>query len=138
MARQRKPAAVLERTGRFRHDPQRRRKDVKGKGELPSTPPAWLQLSAIQTALYSRIAELIPDGVASGSDVIIVALAARALAKVQSGKFRSADMAQLRALLNSLALSAPARAALGAGGSDAETNPFDEFTGRGARAQAPN
>lgn len=127
MAAQRKPAALLERAGRFRHDPQRRRRDVKGRGELPALPPAWLQLNAIQTALYTHIGALIPEGIASGSDVIQVALAARALAKIQSGKYRSADMAQLRALLNGLALSPAARAALGAPGGGAEENPFDEF-----------
>lgn len=107
---------------------------MKGRGALPALPPAWLQLNAIQTALYTQIAAIIPEGVATGSDVIAVALAARALAKVQSGKYRSADMAQLRALLNSLALGPAARAALGAPGAGQDDNPFDEFgTPRGSK-----
>lgn len=137
MAAQRKPATLHERSGAYRHDPKRRRRDVKGRGELPGLPPAWLQLNAIQTALYTQIAAIIPEGVATGSDVIVVGLAARALAKIQHGKYRSADMAQLRALLNSLALGPAARAALGAPGGGQEENPFDEF-GKPPRASKPN
>lgn len=127
MAQQRKPAVVLERAGRFAHDPQRRRADLKGKGELPATPPAWLKLNAAQVEIYHRLRDLIPDGVATGSDLITVAMLARWVAKIQSGKGKSSDIAQIRALANSLGMSASARAALGAGGGGRKANPFEEF-----------
>lgn len=139
MPAQRKPSSLQERKGAYRKDPQRRRKDPKGKGTLPASPPAHLRLSAALAEIWREVVAALPPAVATGSDRFVVERLVRLLARSRSPRaaWKAADESQLRAYLNSLGLSPAARANLAGAGGEEEKNPFERFgRGRSARGGA--
>lgn len=133
----RKPSAVLERNGSFQHNAKRRRKDPKGRGELPTAAPAELGLDQFQARAWQEIVDAIPEGVGTGSDRFVVELTARALGTVRrTGQVKAAELAQLRVYLGSLALSPADRAKLATAPDDAGEDPFAEFGGGAPGAAA--
>jgi phage terminase small subunit len=143
MPAQRKPSALQERKGAFRKDPQRRRRDPKGKGALPANPPRHLALNEKLAETWREVVAWLPAGIATGSDRFVVERLVRLLHRSRSrGSWKAADESQLRAYLNALGLSPAARANLAGAGSDKPPeNPFARFGGardRGTGAALPN
>src|SRR4051812_5446681 len=72
MARHRLPTELLERSGAFDHDPQRR--EARSDEPLPSgplgDPPEYF--SAAQKAIWHELAEQVPEGVLTIADRILV------------------------------------------------------------------
>lgn len=129
MPAHRKPSEQLERAGAFRKNPNRRRKDLAGRGELPKSPPSHLRQVKGATEAWREIVATIPTGVATGSDRFIIERAAILLARSRTelAGFTSNHESQLRAYLGNLGLSPESRSRLGSGnGKDPKPNPFAE------------
>jgi hypothetical protein len=86
MARPRKPTALLELTGAFKHDPQRRRPDEpKPDGPLGPPPAAFgddLELKSI----WEELAEIVPANVLTSADRWLVELTCRVMMQIRSGE----------------------------------------------------
>jgi len=80
MARPRKPTAVLELSGAFEHDPQRKRADPEPAGPV-GEPPRWL--SPIAAQCWREMVADAPARVLTSADRPVLAVAARIYAKVQ-------------------------------------------------------
>lgn len=81
MARPRKPTNVLELTGAFKKDPQRRREDAEPVGEL-TAPPAHINGAVLHA--WKEIAKYAPRDVLTNSDRLSLELAANLLAQFRN------------------------------------------------------
>jgi len=127
---------MLEKQGAFRHNPQRRRTPPKGRGKLPGEPPEDLDLERWETKAWKEIVRSIPPGVATGSEIILVEVAARLLGRLRrSVDLNGSQISQLRYILTDLGCSPAARERLGLPESDEDDGGFGEFSP--ARAAAP-
>ena len=77
MARPRKPAKILEFTGAFKKDPQRRREDLPGVGDFNPLPPATLHQSIVP--YWAEVVSQINPVVLTASDVSSIKIMARLL-----------------------------------------------------------
>ena len=109
MSRPRKAAKILEARGAFKANPQRRRKDIDGVGPI-SDPPDYF--TDLEHEMWSRIVQMVPPGVVTGSDDILIEILARSWAKLrltETEDITAAQMAQIINGCNSLCLSPQAR-----------------------------
>lgn len=98
MARPRKPTNVLELTGAFKKDPQRRREDAEPVGEL-TAPPAHINGAVLHA--WKEIAKYAPRDVLTNSDRLSLELAANLLAQFRNDPldFPAAKLVRLEAML---------------------------------------
>lgn len=139
MPRPRKPSKALEREGAYRHNPQRRRNPPKGRGKLPASPPDHLELERWEVKAWREIVASIPDGVATGSEVLLVEMASRLLGRLRrSVDLNGSQISQLRYILSDLGCSPAARERLGVRDPREEDDQgFGEFGAGESQPQAP-
>ena len=71
MSRARKPTAILEQTGAFKKNPNRKRAaEPEPTGKLSYEPP--LHLNEEEKAMWFEIVNIVPPGVLTNSDALIV------------------------------------------------------------------
>jgi len=109
MARPRKPTALLELNGAFRHDPQRTRVDPEDDRPFGDPPE---DLTPEQVVQWHRIVRGAIEGVLKFSDRISVEWAAELLVKKKIGAASSAELTILRGLLNAFGMDPSGRAKL--------------------------
>lgn len=126
MPRARKPTALLELTGAFKKNPQRKKNRIaepKPTGELGERVE---RLTKLEAACWDRIVKLAPPGVLKDSDEAIVELTARLWARLKSGKAKAADATQLRTCLQQLGMTPASRSLVSVPGAS-EANEFTEL-----------
>jgi len=129
MARPRKPSKILERSGAFRHNPQRRRRDARGVGTLPPEAPMHLELTRHEALAWKELVAVIPPGVVTDSERFVVEMAARIVGRVRkTGEYSPALLGQLRLYLGSLGLTPSDRARLAVPEEDPGADGFEEFS----------
>lgn len=129
MARPRKPSKILERSGAFRHNPQRRRRDARGVGTLPPEAPMHLELTRHEALAWKELAAVIPPGVVTNSECFLVEMAARTIGRVRkTGECSPALLGQLRLYLGSLGLTPSDRARLATPEEESDDDGFGEFS----------
>ncbi len=104
MPRPRKPTAVLELTGAFRKDPQRKRArsaEPVPTGEIGDAP---VHFDAQLAAIWYEVISLIPAGVPTAADRIIVELTCSLVHGLRNGTSERGDKALLRSCLASLGM----------------------------------
>ena len=105
MARPRKPTAVLELTGAFKKDPQRkraRRGEPMPTGEIGAPPTHF---DARLKATWYEILSMAPAGVLTGADRILVELTCSLLNGLRTSTCERGDKALLKGCLASLGMS---------------------------------
>ena len=127
MGRPRKPSNVLEFTGAFAKDPQRRRQDAEGAGPFSADAPKHLPRDVVPA--WRWVVERLPKVAVTSSDEVAVEMAARLLAFVWSYPVPDQKiMAELRMWLRELGMTIQARTKIPAatpnGGN--KGNPFAE------------
>ena len=126
MPRPRKSSVVLEAKGAFKKDPQRKREDVRGVGEIGEPPETFTDQ---ERELWRKIAKMVPAGVVTGSDGLIMEALARYWAKFRETKsedITAAQVGQLIAGCNALCMSPQSRTKIQAP-KDEKKNPFEGF-----------
>ncbi|HEN8733336.1 TPA: hypothetical protein U8207_001723 [Pseudomonas putida] len=127
MARPRKPTNVLELTGAFKKDPQRRREDAEPVGEL-TAPPAHINGAVLHA--WKEIAKYAPRDVLTNSDRLTLELAANLLAQFRTNPldFPAAKLVRLEAMLGKFGMTPADRSKVGGGKKDApKGNAFAEL-----------
>ena len=138
MANRRKPAAVHDLNGSWDHDPQRRRVEPQGEGELSRTPPACLDGLPGAGAAWLWILDRIPPVLRSGSDEIAVSRFAVLLGRAMtSDEFTSSDESLLKSYITAFGMSPEARAKLGTPikKDPPKVDPLAKFRSRVAKAE---
>lgn len=113
MARPRTATNILEMKGAFTKNPQRARKsEPKGKGTFRKTAPP--HLNEEQKAVWREVVRLVPAGVLTGSDQVVVEIAAVLLEEFRRAgeDMHAARLTRLCALLGRLGLDPSGRASL--------------------------
>lgn len=108
-----KPSKILELTGAFKKDPQRKNhQEPEGKGEFNKDPPAHLTNS--QKTHWHEIIGLVPDGVLTGSDVLQVEIVVGLLDmyREEKGRVHVSVIQRLTSEMGKLGLDPAARAKL--------------------------
>jgi phage terminase small subunit len=106
----RKPVEVLELTGRYKHDPQRRRPPAPKSDEPIGGPPVWLH-EHLKPIWYEFISQA-PPGVLTHSDRYILAVACDLALKLRMGMLKGPEIAQLRLALVEMGMTPVARTRL--------------------------
>ena len=102
MARPRKPTAVLELTGAFKKDPQRRRKnEPKPGGPIGEPPPGF---NAELKVIWRELVTAVPAGVLTISDRWLVELACRTMHDVRRGAALASERNLLLSCLSRMGL----------------------------------
>lgn len=114
MSRLRKPSVIQELTGKFAHDPGRRRVDPEASGSVPLVPPDRLGLDEWEAQAWVDISGALSEvqGVGKHADWISVEAAARTLGKLRRDGYTDATVGQLRLFLSRFGLDPAGRAAL--------------------------
>lgn len=130
MARPKKPAVLQERSGAWRHDPQRRRVDARGSGSLPTEPPDHLGLTDDEAALWREAAALVSTDMVTGSDRLTFERFVRLMARSrrEGAELPPAHETLLMRYLRKLGLDPEGRAVLGSASTDS-ANPFADIAG---------
>jgi hypothetical protein len=81
MARPRKPTAILELSGAFKHDPQRARGDEPQPTGGLGAPPEYMKQT--ERAAWRELAEVASPGVLTNADRWLVELACRLMARLR-------------------------------------------------------
>lgn len=124
MGRPRKPTPVLELTGAFRKDPQRRRDaEPVGEGPLGDPPPTWDNDEELRS-IWQEIVSITPSGVLTRADRLIVEMICLMMKRVRSGHAMLGEMRLLMAGLGKLGLTPADRSRV----SVAREEEQDEFT----------
>jgi phage terminase small subunit len=84
MARPRKPTKLLEISGAFKHDPNRRRPNEPQENRPLGDPPERMPVEAL--AFWRELVEQVPAGVLTAADRWCVELASRLMCKAASGR----------------------------------------------------
>lgn len=125
MPRPRKPTEVLELTGAFRRNPQRKRevgaKSEKGLG----TPPA--HLSAAETACWREVVGNAPAGVLTSADRPLVEIVARLMARFREDWLKGSEFAILLQCLVRLGWTPSDRSKVAAPADDKPEGEFSDF-----------
>lgn len=123
MARPRKPTNVLELTGAFKKDPQRRRRDADPAGEL-TAPPAHINGAVLNA--WNDVVKFAPLEVLTESDRLSVELAANLLAQFRNDpiEFPAAKLARLEALLGKFGMTPADRSKVGGKKEKPKANSF--------------
>ena len=102
MARPRKPTAVLELTGAFQKNPQRRRaNEPKPTGSLGEPP---VDFDEVLRALWQDLARMVPAGVLTNADRWLVELTCRTMRQVRKGTALAAERNLLLSCLSRMGL----------------------------------
>ena len=102
MARPRKPTAVLELTGAFQKDPQRKRPhEPKPTGSLGEPP---VDFDEVLKALWQDLARMVPAGVLTNADRWLVELTCRTRQQVRKGTALAAERNLLLSCLSRMGL----------------------------------
>lgn len=122
MPRPRTPSNILELRGAYKLNPQRRRVDLEGVGDLPAPPSCFTD---DEREAWETLAAIAPPGTLTGSDG--PSLAAMAILYARMLQTRSVkDIAELRAWVGQYGFSAAGRAKLGVTKQKPQTK-FSEF-----------
>ncbi|MFT5726218.1 MAG: hypothetical protein ACI8PB_000336 [Desulforhopalus sp.] len=81
MARPRKSSNVLNATGAFKKNPSRKRNDAEGVGIIGAAPS---MLSETEQELWEKIKTMVPPGVVTGSDELLLEVLARYWSKLRA------------------------------------------------------
>jgi hypothetical protein len=108
----RKPTRLLEISGAFKKDPQRRRNHEPIPSGPLGDPPGFLPEPV--KACWRELNAMIPPGVLAVSDRWAVELAARAMANARDGSITNAERAVLSSLLGRMGLTPVDRARIAA------------------------
>ena len=129
MARPRKPTHVLELSGAFQKNPQRRRaREAEPEITLGvGDPPAGL--TTLEDAAWREIAQTAHVGILSAGDRIAVEMAARLLAEFRAAPlaFPNARLTRLNHLLSSFGMTPSARSLVAALRPAAESRRENKF-----------
>jgi hypothetical protein len=112
MGRPRKPTAVLELTGAFRKDPQRKRTEPPTTGPLGDPPEHF---TAEQDAMWHELASVCPPGVLTRSDRCLVEIAVVLMLQFrkQGAHMSSSDFNQLVSVLSRMGMRPADRSRVG-------------------------
>jgi hypothetical protein len=112
MGRPRKPTAVLELTGAFRKNPQRRRTEPPATGPLGDPPEHF---TAEQASVWHELAAVCPPGVLTRSDRLIVEIAVVLMLRVrqQGPRMRRGELNVLISVLSRMGMSPADRLRVG-------------------------
>jgi hypothetical protein len=122
MARPRKPTALLEASGAFRHNPQRRRaSEPKPEGPL-DPPPDWF--NAAQLEEWNCVIKQCPKGVLTSADWLAVRTIAVLGGKVRRGTAKIGEINLHNKILGQFGMTASSRNSVSVPSGD-EPNPFD-------------
>lgn len=127
MPARKKPTKVLEASGAFRKNPQRKRgADVEVTDPIGNAPD---HLTPEQLQAWKDIVSRAPDGVLTRADGIAVEMAACLNAEMMADfdSFTAAKLARLQALLTSFGMTPTSRAGLGISPTKKPDNIFAEF-----------
>ncbi len=125
MARPRKPTKILEAKGAFKANPQRSRpKEPEGNGSFPTKPPKHLTLPCVDS--WIELVGMIPPGVLTGSDTIIVEICATLLTEFRLGGMPTPRLGRLTTELGKIGLDPSGRAKLIVDKED--VNEFSKFS----------
>ena len=122
----RKPTALLEASGAFIHNPQRRRDrenepvPTSPLGDPPET------MSAVQKRMWIEFAAEIPPGVAFNSDRALLEMAVRLRSKLRSGKASGGEYACLITCIREMGMTPVSRSKVKAV-VEKEKDEWDEF-----------
>lgn len=112
MARPRKPTAVLELTGAFQKDPQRKRpNEPKPTGSLGEPP---VDFDEYLKALWQDLVRMVPAGVLTNADRWLVELACRTMRQVKKGEALAAEKNLLLSCLSRMGLTPADRSKIAA------------------------
>ncbi len=120
----RKPTKVLEATGAFKKNPQRKRTDPATTGEIGAAPGYF---STEEAAVWSEIVQNAPVGVLTGSDRLHVEVLSRAIAQLRATEpadIKPALLQQIRAGLSSIGMSPADRSRVNPTWAPEKDNPF--------------
>jgi len=135
MARPRTPSKHLKLRGAFAINPSRSREDPPGRGPF-GMPPA--ELDELEQKAWFKIESEVPEGLLTGSDRILVEMAACLLAEFWRNRKNLKVIREFRQYIGHLGLSGAARAKLDMPAKPKE-NPFSAFTKKAeAAAKAPH
>lgn len=124
--RPRKPSAIMEASGAFDRDPQRRRKDPETTGEL-GRPPRHLKPD--RAKIWKEIAKNLPVGVARNADRLAFEILVELTFQFRFGEVTGAQLSNMSSLIARFGGTPSDRAKVAQPVStkvDA-TNPFTEF-----------
>ena len=125
MARPRTPTEVLELTGAFRRNPNRKRevgpKSTMGVGQAPE------HLSELERSCWDEAIANAPAGVLTSGDRWLVEVASRLMAKFRSDWLSGAEMAQLTQALGKMGWTPADRSRVSAAEKEPETDEMSEF-----------
>lgn len=125
MPRPRKPTEVLELTGAFRANPQRRRSvGAKSDKEL-GDPPIHLNLK--ENAAWREVVRNAPAGVLTSADRILVEMVARLLARFRTEWLKGSELALMLQCLVRLGWTPADRSKVVASDDKGPENEFAEF-----------
>jgi hypothetical protein len=125
MARPRKPSSMLERSGAFDKDPQRRRVDPSTPGAI-GDPPATL--ADRYHALWYQLIHEAPIGVLTGSDRALLEIGVKLLhADQHAREWCPRRHAALMQFFTKVGMTPADRTRLAIPAKDRPENPFDEF-----------
>jgi hypothetical protein len=125
---------MLDLSGAFDKDPQRRRRDVEGKGDFDPGPPAHLPENCFHA--WTAVVSMIPANVLTGSDRLGVEIAARLLNAWWLTPADLDTLKELRQWMGKFGLSPADRAKIGAAGKSSSDNPFAKFAAKAKAAQS--
>lgn len=125
MARPRTPTAVLELTGAFEKNPQRKRDAGPTSTSPLGEPPTYFNTG--EAVCWYELAQDTPPGVLTGSDRWTVEAACRLMAKFRADWLTGAEFGQLNGLLSKMGKTPSDRSKIHGVKEDETASPFDEF-----------
>ena len=126
MARPRTPTNVLELSGAFKRNPQRKRQDAETSGPLGK---ASAHINGAVLNAWNEIVKSAPREVLTGSDALAIEVAANLLAQFRNDpiEFPAAKLVRLEALLGKFGMTPADRAKVGGKKEAPKGNPFDDL-----------
>jgi len=105
----RKPTAVLEASGAFDHDPQRRRE--RENEPVPASPlgDPPEKMSAAQKRMWAEFAAEIPPGVAFNCDRTLFEMAVKLRSKMRAGRANGAEIGHLLSCIREMGMTPVSR-----------------------------
>ena len=132
MARPRKPTAVLELTGAFEKDPQRkaaRSGEPRPEGALGNPPECF---DAVHIELWNEIQAEVPARVLTSADRTLVEIVCRLKLKLRTGKIHGGELSVLASCLTRMGLTPADRSRISIPKQEEDPNadPLDALEGK--------
>ncbi|MCB2217448.1 MAG: P27 family phage terminase small subunit [Desulfobulbaceae bacterium] len=127
MAAHRKPTAVMEKSGAFKKNPNRRRVDPETVGPIGECPTYF---DEAERTVWAEIVSTAPQNVLTAADNLIVETLARSIAQMRAtpaGDIKPAMLAQIRQGLSSLGMSPADRSRVQPAWTAVKDNPFSRI-----------